>query len=119
MSFQERARLATELLSRQQPVTLEMALKQVRFLKAQSKAKNKKERQFKFWRLKSIVNANAPKPDLDMETTKKEKQFDAVRMMREIRDKIGNETQNMSFDELKEYIRKKFAESNQKLVGQK
>lgn len=54
-----------------------------------------------------------------METTKKEKQFDAVRMMREIRDKIGNETQNMSFDELKEYIRKKFAESNQKLVGQK
>jgi hypothetical protein len=53
-----------------------------------------------------------------METTKKEKTFDAVKMMREIRDKISAETQNMSFEELKEYIKKKLAENNSKLIGQ-
>jgi hypothetical protein len=36
--------------------------------------------------------------------TKKEKSFDAVKMMREIRDKISSETQNMTFDEFKKYI---------------
>ena len=30
-----------------------------------------------------------------METTKKEKQFDAVKMMRDISDKISSETQNI------------------------
>ncbi len=35
-----------------------------------------------------------------MEKTKKEKQFDAVKMMRYIRDKISSETQNMTFHEL-------------------
>lgn len=39
-----------------------------------------------------------------MVTIKKEKTFDAVKMMRDIRDKISSETQNMSFVELKEYI---------------
>ncbi len=33
-----------------------------------------------------------------MATTKKEKQFDAVKMMRDIRDEISEEMQNMSFD---------------------
>ncbi len=37
----------------------------------------------------------------------KEKDFDAVKMMREIRTKISAETQNMSFDELKKYIEQK------------
>lgn len=55
---------------------------------------------------------------LNMETTKKEKTFDSVKMMREIRDKISSETQNMSFAELKEYIKKKLTESQTKLVGQ-
>lgn len=32
-----------------------------------------------------------------MKTIKKEKTFDAVKMMREIRDKISVETQDMSF----------------------
>jgi hypothetical protein len=41
-----------------------------------------------------------------METTNKEKAFDAVKMMREIRDKISIETENMSFIELKAYIKK-------------
>jgi CO dehydrogenase/acetyl-CoA synthase beta subunit len=53
-----------------------------------------------------------------METTKKEKQFDAVKMMRDIRDKISSETQNMTFEELKAYIQQKLEENNTKLVGQ-
>jgi hypothetical protein len=53
-----------------------------------------------------------------METTKKEKQFDAVKMMRDIRDKISSETQNMTFEELKGYIQQKLEENNTKLVGQ-
>jgi len=53
-----------------------------------------------------------------METNKKEKSFDAVKMMREIRDKISSETQNMSFEELKAYIKQQLAENNSKLIGQ-
>ncbi|WP_304067818.1 hypothetical protein [Pedobacter glucosidilyticus] len=53
-----------------------------------------------------------------METNKKEKQFDAVKMMREIRTQISTETQNMTFDELKAYIKKKLSENKTKLVGQ-
>lgn len=53
-----------------------------------------------------------------METTRKEKHFDAVKMMREIRDKISSETQNMTFEELKEYIKQKLSENNSKIVGQ-
>jgi hypothetical protein len=41
-----------------------------------------------------------------MENKKKEKDFDAVKMMREIRDKISLETANMNFEELKNYIQK-------------
>jgi hypothetical protein len=39
-----------------------------------------------------------------MKTVKKGKSFDAVKMMRDIRDKISVETQNMSFEELQKYI---------------
>ncbi len=53
-----------------------------------------------------------------METTKKEKQFDAVKMMRDIRDKISSETQNMTFEEFKAYIRLKLVDSKTKQVGQ-
>jgi hypothetical protein len=53
-----------------------------------------------------------------MKANKKEKQFDAVKMMREIRDKISSETQNMTFDELKAYIKKNLADNKTKLVGQ-
>lgn len=52
-----------------------------------------------------------------METTKKEKTFDSVKMMRETRDKISSETQNMTFEELKDYIKKKLTENQTKLVG--
>ena len=54
-----------------------------------------------------------------METTKKEKQFDAVKMMRDIGDKISSDTQVMTFDELKAYIKQKLADGKTKLVGQK
>ena len=46
-----------------------------------------------------------------MQTTKPKKTFDAVKMMREIRDKISVETQNMSFEELRDYIKKKLSEN--------
>ena len=42
-----------------------------------------------------------------METIKNEKPFDAVKMMRDIRDKISSETQNMTFAELKIICRPK------------
>lgn len=48
---------------------------------------------------------------------KKEKQFDAVKMMRDIRDKISNETQNMTFEELKAYIKQQLTDNKSKLVG--
>ena len=35
---------------------------------------------------------------------KKEKDFVAVKMMRDIRDKISKETMNMNFEELKKYM---------------
>lgn len=53
-----------------------------------------------------------------METTKEKNQFDTVKMMREIRDQISAETQNMTFAELKAYIKQKFAENNTRLIGQ-
>ena len=54
-----------------------------------------------------------------MDPNKNEKQFDAVKMMRDIRDKISAETQNMTFDELKAYIKQQLTDSKSKLVGQK
>ena len=49
--------------------------------------------------------------------TKTEKKFDAVKMMREIRDKISLETQNMTFEELKKYIETRIKKSGVKPVG--
>lgn len=44
ISFQERAKLGLEQLSKQLPVTLTMARKQARQLKLKSLSKNKKQR---------------------------------------------------------------------------
>ena len=52
-----------------------------------------------------------------METTKKVKAFDAVKMMRDIRDQISAETQDMNFEELKAYIKSQLAKSKSKMVG--
>lgn len=54
-----------------------------------------------------------------METIKNKKKFDAVKMMRDIRNKISFETQNMTFEELKAYIDKKLIEGKARLVGKK
>lgn len=54
-----------------------------------------------------------------METNKnKEKEFDAVKMMRDIRDKIHSETKGMTFEQLRKYIDTKLA-ARKRLVGQK
>ena len=53
-----------------------------------------------------------------MKIIKNEKQFDAVKMMRDIREKISSETQNMTFEELKAYIKKQLSENKSKLAGQ-
>ncbi len=48
---------------------------------------------------------------------KKTKTFDAVKMMREIRDKINDETQNMTLNQLKKYIADRLKESHLKPIG--
>lgn len=50
-----------------------------------------------------------------MET--KEKTFDAVKMMRDVRDKISEETQSMTLEQLKKYIASKLKNSNLKTIG--
>ena len=52
-----------------------------------------------------------------MKTNKKEKTFDAVKMMREIRDKISSETANMTFEELKKYMETLLKKSGLKPIG--
>ena len=45
------------------------------------------------------------------------KSFDAVKMMRKIRDEISKETQNMTFEELKEYIKSQTKSNGLKPLG--
>jgi hypothetical protein len=52
-----------------------------------------------------------------MNTNIKEKAFDAVIMMREIRRKISLETEKMTFSELKEYIEKRLKKSGLRPIG--
>lgn len=55
-----------------------------------------------------------------METNKKIKKvkdFDAVKMMREIRGKINSETKEMTFEELRKYMDSKLRNKS-RLVGQ-
>jgi hypothetical protein len=53
-----------------------------------------------------------------MKTTKKQKDFDSVKMMREIRKAINAEIKDMNFEELRSYIDAKLANKTQ-LVGKK
>jgi hypothetical protein len=53
-----------------------------------------------------------------MKTENKKKTFDAVKMMRDIRDNISVETQNMTFEELKNYIDSRIKAGGLKPVGQ-
>lgn len=52
-----------------------------------------------------------------MENNEKTKTFDAVKMMRDIRDKISEETQNMTLEQLKKYIADRLKNSHLKAVG--
>jgi protein subunit release factor B len=47
---------------------------------------------------------------------KRKKEFDAVKMMREIREKISLEIKDMSFEELRAYIDLKLSKKN-RLIG--
>ena len=51
------------------------------------------------------------------DSKKKVKEFVAVKMMREIRDKINSETKDMSFEELRKYIDTKL-KTKTRLIGQ-
>ncbi|WP_421894520.1 hypothetical protein [Marinoscillum sp.] len=46
--------------------------------------------------------------------TTTDKEFDAVQMMREIRNKIDRDTENMTFEQLKEYYRNSNEENRKK-----
>jgi hypothetical protein len=50
-----------------------------------------------------------------MET--KVKAFDAVKLMRDVRDKVSNETQNMTLEQLKKYIADRLKNSPLKTIG--
>ena len=52
-----------------------------------------------------------------METKEKTKSFDAVKMMRDIRDKISDETQSMTLEQLKKYIADRLKDSKLKTIG--
>lgn len=52
-----------------------------------------------------------------MKKINKEKQFDAVKMMRESRNKISAETQNMTFVQFKAYVKQQLSQNNVKLIG--
>ena len=54
-----------------------------------------------------------------METIKKDKSFDAVSSMRESRDKISLETQDMTIEQLKSYIDTKLRKGKKELIGEK
>ena len=47
-----------------------------------------------------------------MKTIKAPESFDAVQMMRGIRSKISQETENLSFQELQQYIKQRLEASN-------
>ncbi|MEX2232532.1 MAG: hypothetical protein WD824_10250 [Cyclobacteriaceae bacterium] len=54
-----------------------------------------------------------------METKNKKKTFDAVKMMRDVRDRISDETQGMSLQEFQKYITEKLKNSGFKAIHRK
>jgi hypothetical protein len=54
-----------------------------------------------------------------MKTSKQNKAFDAVKMMRDSRDLISKETQNMSLSDLNNYINQKLTKANKQKIGVK
>lgn len=52
-----------------------------------------------------------------MATKEQTKTFDAVKMMRDIRDKVTAETENMTFAQLKKYLADRLKDSPLKMIG--
>lgn len=52
-----------------------------------------------------------------MKTTESKKTVDAVKLMRDARDKISSETEGMTLQELKKYIEERMEKSRTKPVG--
>ncbi len=52
-----------------------------------------------------------------MKTKEKIKAFDAVKTMRDTRDRISEETQNMTLEQLKKYIADRLKTSHLKSIG--
>jgi hypothetical protein len=52
-----------------------------------------------------------------MQSKERTKTFDSVKMMKEIRDKISDDTQNMTLDQLKKYIADRLKKSHLKTIG--
>lgn len=52
-----------------------------------------------------------------MGTKKHTKTFDAVKMMRDIREKVSQETQDMTLEQIKKYIADRLKNSNLKAIG--
>jgi hypothetical protein len=50
--------------------------------------------------------------------TKKEKTFDAVKMMRDIRAQLNSDTQEMTFEELKKFMEARIKSSGLRPIGQ-
>ena len=65
-----------------------------------------------------MIEIRSPKDLIKYGNAKKQKTFDAVKMMRDIRDKISHETEGMTFEELKAYIEKKLKKNKSKFAGQ-
>jgi hypothetical protein len=52
-----------------------------------------------------------------MGTNEKTKEIDAVKMMRDIRDKISEETQSMTLEQLKKYVADRLKNSHLRGIG--
>ena len=52
-----------------------------------------------------------------MATKEKTKTFDAIKMMRDARDKISEETQNMTLEQFKKYIADRIKNSKLRTIG--
>jgi len=52
-----------------------------------------------------------------MKTNEKVKEFDAVKMMKDVRDKVSEDTQSMTLDQFKKYTADKLKNSPLKAIG--
>ncbi len=56
--------------------------------------------------------------NIEQEDKVKDKQFDAIKVMRELRNKLSSEIMNMTYEEERAYLDKLLEKGKTKLVGQ-